>query len=98
MSVIVGRPYEGITINPLEYLLDGETPKIFDDKEQAIKFLKKHRCTDEDIEWLEFKDVEPAKCPRCGWPLLKSDLVDYDFVCMNCDENFYRFEVRGCRG
>ena len=36
MSVIVGRPYEGITINPLEYLLDGETPKIFDDKDKGM--------------------------------------------------------------
>ena len=34
------------------------------------------------------------KCFRCGSELLESDLQDYDYLCPNCDENFYEFEVK----
>lgn len=27
-------------------------------------------------------------CPRCGEPVFVSDLCDYRYVCLNCDENF----------
>ena len=32
-------------------------------------------------------------CPKCGRMLLKSRIKGYEFQCMNCDEDFYRFEV-----
>lgn len=32
-------------------------------------------------------------CPECGRMLLKSRIEGYAFQCMNCDEDFYRFEV-----
>ena len=32
-------------------------------------------------------------CPKCGRMLLKSRIKVYAFQCMNCDEDFYRFEV-----
>ena len=32
-------------------------------------------------------------CPRCGKPLSKSDVKGYEFVCYDCDENFYRVEA-----
>lgn len=32
-------------------------------------------------------------CPKCGKPLSVSDVKGYPFVCLNCDENFYLFEV-----
>ena len=32
-------------------------------------------------------------CPKCGRMLLKSRIKGYVFQCMNCDEDFYRFEV-----
>lgn len=32
-------------------------------------------------------------CPKCGRMLLKSGTKGYAFQCMNCDEDFYRFEV-----
>lgn len=32
-------------------------------------------------------------CPKCGRMLLKSRIKGYAFQCMNCDEDFYRFEV-----
>lgn len=32
-------------------------------------------------------------CPNCNNNLLISDLIDYDYLCNDCDENFYSFEV-----
>ena len=32
-------------------------------------------------------------CPKCGRMLLGSRIEGYAFQCMNCDEDFYRFEV-----
>ena len=32
-------------------------------------------------------------CPKCGLMLLKSRIEGYEFQCMSCDEDFYRFEV-----
>ena len=33
------------------------------------------------------------KCPRCGSILTPSDVEGYAYVCHECDENFYHFEV-----
>lgn len=33
------------------------------------------------------------KCCRCSSPLLKSDLKEYKYLCIECDENFYGFEI-----
>lgn len=33
-------------------------------------------------------------CPHCGCFLYKSDVDQYDYVCVDCDENFYECEVR----
>lgn len=33
-------------------------------------------------------------CPHCGKELFKSDLPDYDFVCKDCDENFFTIETK----
>lgn len=33
------------------------------------------------------------KCPRCGSNLYCSDIEEYDYVCVECDENFYNCEV-----
>ena len=32
-------------------------------------------------------------CPKCGRPVLKSNIKGYVFQCHSCDEDFYRFEV-----
>lgn len=97
MNVIVGRPAEGITINPLEFVLDQRTmkPLVFSSESAAADYMKRHGCTDEDLYWLTFKPVTGAKCPKCGWPLVESDVGEYDFTCVGCDEDFYRFEVKG---
>lgn len=34
------------------------------------------------------------KCFRCGSQLLVSDLPDYTYLCFECDENMYGFEVK----
>lgn len=33
------------------------------------------------------------RCPRCGKELDASDVEGYEFVCHECDENFYGFEA-----
>lgn len=32
-------------------------------------------------------------CPKCGRPLLKSQIKGYAFQCFSCDEDFCKFEV-----
>lgn len=32
-------------------------------------------------------------CPKCGNELQEERELDYPLVCMDCDENFYRFEA-----
>lgn len=49
------------------------------------------------IELIE-KILEPfvavgKKCPKCGEQMFISDLPQYDYVCYNCDENFYECEL-----
>ena len=39
-----------------------------------------------------------AICPKCGKQLLTTDIPDYAFVCLECDENFYSIEVCECAG
>lgn len=34
-----------------------------------------------------------VKCPDCNSNLYVSDLIDYSYLCKNCDENFYDFEL-----
>ena len=34
------------------------------------------------------------ECPHCGCFLFKSDLPQYEYVCAECDENFYECEVK----
>lgn len=34
------------------------------------------------------------RCPHCDAPLYCSDLPDYEYVCIECEENFYECEVK----
>jgi hypothetical protein len=58
--------------------------EILDDLHDVIKPLA------ETIKECETKKV----CPFCGNELYLSDLPQYDYVCVNCDENFYECEVK----
>lgn len=59
MGVIVGRYENGITLNPLGYLLgsDGE-PKIFETEEKAKECLKKYGWTEEEMYYLVLEQVK----------------------------------------
>lgn len=60
MSVAIGRPINGISLNGLEYVLDDNgNEMLFCDRAAAEDFLHKHGYTDEDIEDSEivFEDV-----------------------------------------
>lgn len=59
MGVIVGRHIEGITINPLEYLLDDEGELVvFEREEQARQHLIKNGYSKDDLYWIVFEEVE----------------------------------------
>jgi len=61
--VIVGRHVNGITINPLEYVLDEDGDVMeFNTKKEAVEFLMDNGITDEEIQYLVFKEVQ--KCDR----------------------------------
>ena len=60
MSVLIGRPINGIPINGLEYVCDDEGYEIvFQSIDAAHSFLIAHGITDEDIEnnGIEFVDA-----------------------------------------
>lgn len=62
MSVVVGKHINGITINPLEYLLDdNDEPMEFESKETAKKFLRENGFTDDDIYWMVFEKVSQSE-------------------------------------
>jgi len=56
--VIVGRHINGITINPVEYILDDAGKEMqFANIEDAKMFLKEEGFTDDDMAWLVFETV-----------------------------------------
>ena len=65
--IIVGRHIEGITINPLEYILDAnEYVMQFINKAEAIAYLKKHGVSNKVIKHLVFEEIgsDPLKIGR----------------------------------
>lgn len=32
-------------------------------------------------------------CGNCNHELIKSDLREYTYLCLECDENYYEFEI-----
>ncbi len=93
-KVIVGRPINGISLNGLEYILDGDDEiRYFDSIDEAKTLLREHGYDDEDMEdYLVFKESEDRTCFRCGSPLFKSNIQGYTYQCFHCDEDFYAFE------
>ena len=101
MSVIVGRPINGITLNPLEYLLDSKNEKarVFKNQIEAEEFLIEKGAGYDDIDYLTFKDVSDFKCPYCGWPLARTPESDiWDYECTGCDRDFWEREVKKAAG
>jgi len=64
--VIIGRHIDGITINPLEYLLDDSGDEMeFDNEESAKRFLREQGFTDDEIYWLAFETVQKGGTDLC---------------------------------
>lgn len=86
---------KNISIAELEFVVDCADrllDKIVDDN------LNEFTCElEQSLEPLR-KIIDQAfttkLCPKCGQFLLVSDVPEYDYVCSNCDENFYECEVR----
>lgn len=57
-GIVVGRHINGITLNPIEYVLDehGEL-MVFATEDKAKDFLREHGFDDEDMEHLVFEEV-----------------------------------------
>lgn len=96
MSVIIGRPINGISLNGLEYAQtdDGEI-LIFDDRKKAENFLLDSGVIEDDLWYFTFVE-SIGTCFRCGSPLFPSDIEGYTSQCFHCDEDFYSFEQGGC--
>ena len=57
--VVIGRHIDGITINPLEYVLDKDgKAREFEDVGAAKAFLRDHGFTDDEIYWFVFKPID----------------------------------------
>lgn len=50
-------------------------------------------CLNEIIHDIVISLKTDKMCPHCGNELYCSDLPQYDYVCPECDENFYECEV-----
>lgn len=42
---------------------------------------------------LKVELITNDNCPDCNNNLLISDVIDYSYVCLDCDKNLYNFEV-----
>ena len=63
--IIVGKHIHGVTINPLEYILDDNgRVKKFIDKNKAKAFFREHGTADEMMEELVFEEYTPVKIGR----------------------------------
>lgn len=62
-----------------------------------IKLLEQYYAEEgnaQDLEEQLYKKYGTnRKCCKCGKQLLESDLRDYKYLCLYCEENFYEFET-----
>ena len=60
MSILVGRHIGGITLNPLEFILDSDTglPREFKSEQQAVILLEEAGFSSEQIESFTFVNKE----------------------------------------
>jgi hypothetical protein len=90
--LIVGRPINGISLNPLEYLLDARGYVIaFDSGNQAKRFLKRAGFTDDDIGYFTIEACK-AFCSKCKHEFVLTSLYHdkpgWRTVCPDCENSF----------
>lgn len=78
------------------------------DREKVINWVKYHYekikaevvekyksiTNTEVIDLCSDLELTDKKCPKCYGPLHESDVEGYDYVCLECDENFFECELR----
>lgn len=58
-KICVGKHINDITLNPLEYLLDGDGELMtFASEDVAKNFLRGNGFSDEDFRYMEFEAIE----------------------------------------
>ena len=79
----------------------GDIVNAFDYIQALMRFVPKNDELREDYEYViqpleKFvsKCLTDKECPHCRHLLFCSDVEDYDYVCAECDENFYESEVK----
>lgn len=76
----------------------------FADIEDAINILKDDSNSIEaklqrtiiarTLEWNLNRFKTDKKCPKCGKILYLSDLPQYDYMCSDCRENYFKGEIK----
>lgn len=79
--IIIGRHINGITINPLEYLLDDQGNEMqFESEEKAKDFLKEHGYTDDEIYWFTFVDLDELEAQYFEKRMIKIPGIDKGMI------------------
>ena len=95
-GLVIGKHINDITLNPLEYIVDDNGNYMeFENKENAVKFLKEHGFTDDDMWWLRFQ--WHTICLQCGEEVfVNEDDVSIDdlVICTECPECHGSFDVK----
>lgn len=63
-------------------------------KERLFEEYRRQTSKDKSGEYKVKIYQTNVTCPKCGAMLFTSDVSDYSFICMDCDENFYSSEVK----
>lgn len=98
-GIIIGRHINGITLNPLEYVLDEDDEvMVFETEDKARDFLREYGFDDEDMEHFVFEEVfaeheeyytEAVEvCPHCDsenvYPMWDTEVSGFVAVCKHC--------------
>jgi DNA-directed RNA polymerase subunit RPC12/RpoP len=103
-NIITGEAFCPVCSAPIDIYEDGETEnynKFKDILADNISVPNLVNFDDENDDALVIvlhetvKELRTEKrCPHCDAPLYCSDLPQYDYVCIECEENFDECEVR----
>ena len=90
--LIVGKPINGISLNPLEHLRDSNEYVIaFDNENQAKSFLRRVGFTDDDIYYFTIEECK-VSCLHCEHEFvlesLERDKLGWHTGCPKCEGSF----------